>query len=494
MGVFDFFKKDKVIKDLSAQVKALQQYNTNNFLRFNNLNRNIALFPEWDIHTNSERYATTDDIYSIVRMLATTAAMIPIYAYQVVDEVAQKKLNRIKQPHNKPYEVKALQVKALEELPGDDRVEMLMENPCEYKSKFEFYEAIYTFLFLYGEAFILKERPVVGVNSGLTVSLHPLYPQNIILKVSGDLPRRITGYDYKVNGVTIYENLPVEDIIHLKYFNPTMDYLGTELRGLSPLQVLAKRLGRMDANLNTSVAQMQNGGVQKIVWDENDTGVPFTQDGKEVTIAGARKDNFYRFLKNPGNYGAPFFAAGKMGVIDIGSTLDEMGILEIGNIDFKKLCNAYGTSDILFNSDVASTESNVTVMEKRTYTNTVLPNVYRVRDALKAGLLEDFEKGRRYVKIDENGNENQVVIEGDGVKRDIREDISEIHSLQEDMGKMVAWMQQAWWILPNEKRLMMKYDEIDNPLFNEPLIPTGMQTTEDFQSVEPLDIVTEEGN
>lgn len=496
MGLFDFFNKSKQIKQLSNEVAELKRFSVNDaaFSNFSfenlkaNFNRNIAIYPDLKIRDYATRYTTQDDIYSIVSRLASTAATIPIYGYLVIDDKAVKKLHQIKQPHNKLFETKFLQVKALEDLSDDDPVQNLLDNPGN-SSRHEFFEAIYSFLFLFGEAFILKERPTTGVNLGLTTSMHVLFPQHVILKVSDTLPKRVMAYDYRVNGKVVYENIATEDIIHIKYFNPEMDLSGNELRGLSPLAVLKKRLARLDSNMDTTVAQLQNGGVETIVFDK---GLP-ANDVQAAQIVGLRKDNFYRFLRNADNVGVPYFAAGEMGAIQLGLSLANLSVLELANLDFKKLCNVFGTSDVLFNSDSASTESNVQVMERRTYTNTVLPNVYRVRDALKAGLLDEFERGRTITTVNEAGQIEEVEVKGDGKKRDLREDLSEITSLQEDMLKMAQWMNVSPQITYNERRLMQKFDRIDNPLFDEPFIPSGIQLASDLVIEPPIDITSPNG-
>jgi HK97 family phage portal protein len=398
-------------------------------------------------------------------MLATTAALIPLRGYFIKDETAAKNLKKIIRPHKMPLQVKALELKAFEDLPETDGLNELLENPSTTLSKFEFYEAIYIHLNLNGEAFLLKEKVELGVNAGKTVSLLIMHPQNIILKVSDTLPRRIVGYDYRVDGQVIYENIPVEDVIHIKYYNPQLTFSGSELRGLSPIKVLSRRLTQLDSNEDVQTVQMQNGGVETIVFDETLA----TEETK--TVVDNRKDNFYRFLKNPANSGAPFFASGKMGALKLGSTLADMKVIESAGVGFKKLCNAFGTSDILFNNGEASTESNVQVMTARTYTNTTLPNVYRVRDGLKKGLLSEFNDK----------------------KRDIREDISEITELQPNSKEMAEWLNVAWWVTPNEKREMMRFEKSDNPLFEQPLIPAGFQTLDELNAINDIPIVTPNG-
>jgi HK97 family phage portal protein len=398
-------------------------------------------------------------------MLATTAALIPLRGYFIKDDKAAKSLKKIIRPHKMPLQVKALELKAFEDLPEDDGLNELLENPSTTLSKFEFYEATYTHLYSGGEAFWLKEKVELGVNAGKTISFLIMHPANVILKVSDTLPRRVVAYDYRVDGQVIYENIPVEDVIHIKYYNPQLTFSGSELRGLSPIKVLSRRLTQMDSNSDVQTAQMQNGGVETIVFDETLA----TEETK--TVVDNRKDNFYRFLKNPANSGAPFFASGKMGALKLGSTLADMKVIESAGVGFKKLCNAFGTSDILFNNGEASTESNVQVMTARTYTNTTLPNVYRVRDALKKGLLPEFADK----------------------KRDIREDISEITELQPNSKEMAEWLALAWWVTPNEKREMMRFEKSDNPLFEQPLIPAGLQTLDELNAIPDIPVVTPNG-
>ena len=462
MGIFG---NGKELKKLNSQVKALQrQINLDSVA--SSISRQIAIYPEWDITKNTDRYVTTDDIYSIVRMLATTSALIPLRGYLVKDDKAAKQLSKISRPHNLPLQTKALQIKAFEDLEESDPLNELLENPSTTFSKFEFLEGIYTHLHLNGEVFLLKEKPLVGVNTGKPVSLLIMHPQNVILKVTETLPRRVVAYDYRVDGQVIYENIAVEDVIHIKYYNPQLTFSGSELRGLSPIKVLARRLTQMDSNTDVQTAQMQNGGVETIVYDEA------PNDEQMVGVIGQRKDNFYKFLKSPANAGAPFFASGKMGALHLGSTLADMKVIESAGVGFKKLCNAFGTSDILFNNGEESTYNNVREMTARTYTNTTLPNVYRVRDALKRALLPDFS---------------------DGKKRDIREDISEITELQPNSKEMAEWLNVAWWVTPNEKREMMRFEKSDNPLFEQPLIPAGLQTLDDLISIPDIPVVTPNG-
>ena len=158
-------------------------------------------------------------------------------------------------------------------------------------------------------------------------------------------------------------------------------------------------------------------------------------------------------------------SGGKVTAIPLGSTLADMQVIEAAKVNFKKICNVYAVSDRLFNNDATGSEVSDDNANMGLYTNAVLPNVYRVRDALNKSLLPDFKDK----------------------KRQIREDISEIPVLQADMKRMAEWLGSSWWITPNEKREMMKFDAIDEGLFNQPLIPSGLQTLEDLTIIDPIE-------
>ena len=162
--------------------------------------------------------------------------------------------------------------------------------------------------------------------------------------------------------------------------------------------------------------------------------------------------------------------------------------MQLASVDFKKLCNAYGVSDRIFNNDAPGSENSDDGARKGLYLDAVLPLVYRVVDAHKIGLLEEFEKGREYVE-----GEQVVRVTGDKVKRDLQADLSEISVLQENFKDMAVWLAAAWWITPNEKRQMMKFDTIQDEYFNQPLLPAGLMSLEDAQAVPDLPVETENG-
>ena len=330
MGMIDrLFGKTKTVENLQQQVKALQRTNISNVISVS-----TSIYPSWQNIENIETYITVDDVYSIVSYLAQTAARIPMYGYEVVDDMAMKSMKKYSKTSllGKHYQSKAMQ-----DLPEQDNFNEFLRNLT-----YEDLVMYYTILYISGELFLYKEVIELGPNAGKVI-LHPMKGQNVVIVVSEYFPQRVIGYEYFDQGFS--GSLTTDDVIHVKYYNPTI-MNGQQWRGLSPLQVLSKRLTRWNASLDASVAQMQNGGVPGIVYEKSDFA---------IETLGQRKNDFANYLRNSSNKGAPYFAAGEMGYLALGLSLADMDVSTLAGIDFTKLCNAYKFPEILLNNQDSST-------------------------------------------------------------------------------------------------------------------------------------------
>ncbi len=438
MGMIDrLFGQTKVINNLQQQVKALQRTNLSNVISVS-----TSIYPSWQTIENIETYITVDDVYSIVSYLAQTAARIPMYGYEIVDDSSYKSMRN----YSKTSLIgKYYQSKSMQDLPDEDVFSEFLRG-----MSYEDLVMYYTILYISGELFLYKEVIELGPNAGKVI-LHPMKGQNVVVKVSEYFPQRVVGYEYFDSGFE--GSLSLEDVIHVKYFNPTI-MNGQQWRGLSPLQVLTKRLTRLNAGMDASVAQMQNGGVPGIVYEKSDFA---------VETLGQRKNDFANYLRNSSNKGAPYFAAGEMGYLPLGLSLADMDVSDLSGIDFTKLCNAYKFPEILLNNQDSSTFNNVAAAEKMLYTNSILPNIYLFRDALLKGVVPMYAI--------------------DGVRRTIEIDLSEIPALQEDMKMQADALNSMWWTTPNEKRDMMGFEEIEEPLMDQIIIDAGKQLITDLGAV-----------
>lgn len=443
MGLIDkLFGSDKRVKSLERQVKALQGQNLGMII-----NATTSIYPSWQTIENTLTYTTVDDVYSVISLIADTAARIPMEAYEIVSEPSMKmyKKNGATSIQGKYYRRKAMQ-----DLPENDKFTTFLKN-ITYADKVKYY----TLLYMNGELFLWKELIELGPNRG-NVYLHVLDSSKVTVMITEDFPQRVIGYKYFDMGFD--GTFKPDEIIHIKYFNPTITN-GMQWRGLSPLQVLTKRLTRLNASLDVSVGQMQNGGVPGIVYEKSDYA---------IESLGQRKNDFASYLRNSANKGAPYFAAGEMGYLELGLSNADLDIAELANIDFTKICNVYKVPEVLLNNQDSSTYNNVNTALKMLYTNTILPNIYLFRDALEQGILPMYN---------------------DGVKRIIDIDISEIPALQEDMKMQADALNAMWWITPNEKRDIQMFEKLDNPLMDSIIIDGGKQLLDDL-GIPPVSDVT----
>lgn len=394
---------------LQQQMKALQ---TNTINRFSNFTTQI--YPVWKQFEDA--YQTMDMVYSVVKKLATNAAMIPFYGYDKKKDT---------------------------DLPETDKLVIFIET-LDFEQK----ELMYTYLWDKGEAFGYLNSLDEGVNQGLR-DITFLHPGNISLVLSKTFPVQLVRYIYHDLDTQEQFDIELEDMAFIKFPNPTKNKM-LQWRGLSPADVLARTLTRVSSEDDVTVAQLQNGGIPSIVYDET--------PGLAPEVIGQRRDNFGRFIKNQSNKGAPYFSANKLGVIQLGSTLIDLNVTELGSADFGRVCNAYGVSTILFNDKSASTESNVREMKAEMFENTIIPNVERVVSGLNKSAVP---------KIKTNGK--------------IKADYSTIKVLMEDEAKKASGIASKHWTTINEKREEDGYDQITgDPLMDKIIIPSGYMLLDDL--------------
>jgi HK97 family phage portal protein len=418
----------KKIKGLEQQVKALMQKQMlQTPLTLNKgVNNAVAVYPEYTIANNANEYVSNDNIYSIIKLLVTTALSVPSYLYNVNDKGGKGDVNI------------------------DNELNGLLAEPNDEEDNKIFLEKIITDYYLHGEAFILLMKPNVGVNEGKAKAMYHLMPQGVILNMTDNFTK-VVSYDYIINGRKYLENIPKENIIHIKTFNPSFNSMG---RGVSPLKVLLKRIERVKSNFDAATAQLQNGGVPGIVYEKGNYDNTFASE-----IIGQRKQNFYNYLVDRNNVGAPYFSVGDMGYIQLGLKLADLETLNLESADFKKICNAYSIDSKLFNDVDGLKYDNYNIAMKRLYTMTILPCIRAINSALQRQLIDKENKGSKLLLI---------------------EDISEITELQEDMQYMANVYSSLPIMIPYVILDSFKIPYEDNEEIRKVYIKQGYMPLEDM--------------
>lgn len=398
------------------QVKALQSTTS--------LSMHNQIYPTWQAWREIKTFQTIEDIYTVVNRLAKECSNIPLWGYD---------MKGMDLPDSDPF------TNFLRKLTRAQRYEMFL------------------WYWLRGESFCYKDK-FEGANKRVE-KMHFLNPNHVTVVISDSFPFTINGYRYVNKSADIDISIGADEMIFIKDFNPTDDFYQS-FRGLSKVQVLAKRLTKLSANIDNSVSQMQNGGVPGIVFQKD-----LPSDTKTANVVGARRDNFSRFLQNSDNNGAPFFAAGEMGYLRLGLSTVELDAIKSELNDFKKVCNVFSLSDRLFNNDATGSEISDDNARKGLYTDACMPATGMFEDAFNAELCPDFAGVAKYCKFDYS-------------------DIKVLQSNQLNLAQAIA---ASPTFIPNEQRSAQGLPRINDPAMDEVYFKTGYQPITDFESLPPIE-------
>lgn len=444
-------------REYKAQMMAIQ--NRMVFPSLNNFN-----YPGWEANHSQEAFCKSDQIYSVINKIAETTALIPGYVYEVKPDATTRQLKAA--TARQFYSTKALldifvlQRKSLDELPETDWYTKLLAKPNPYQNQTEFNTMGYLYYLLCGESIGYKVRLEQGANGGKTYQIYWLPPWMVTLELSSTFPREIVSYTFRINGIAVLDKVPATEFIHIRKTNPTITNTGDEFRGLSPLEPFGLQRKVMESMDLRVGAQVENGNLEGVIYDK-----AITYDETSQPELDAKRSAIYEFQRNKRNQGIPYYAAGELGFIATGLKLADMEVQGLIKISFKRLCNVYKISDILFNSDVAATESNVIEQIKQMYTNACLPLAYTFRDAYNTQLLNESSDKTRFFDVD----------------------ISTITELQDDMAKLATALSAIpGGITLNEIRAFFKFDELDFDYMNKPIIKQGYALAETLELDEPL--------
>lgn len=409
-------------------------------------------FPSWDTANQVQNFINSVDVYNVVTKVYETTAAIPLYVHREKKD-ASKFRKRYDSSKAGTLQRVIYRNKSMEDVPEGDPLDALINNPYGNGSATQryFFELAMMLYLLNGEVFIYKYK--TEANRGAKVlSLHIFPAADTAIRVTGEWPYRIIGYDFSVQGKRVLPNVPIEDVIHIKKPNPVYDFNGGHLRGVSPLTPGKKIVERLDIAMERGTATMKNGGLPGIIYIEGAAA-------DDAPSYEAWKEKYRQWVNDDSNAGAYMPMAGKAGLLQTGLKMADMALMEQSGLDFKRLCMLYKVSHKLFDQDGTGSENSIEAMVKQLYTNACMPLANVFEDALNMGLAPDF-----------------------GPDYHIEFDFSEIPELQADIQKQ----SQAIAQLPvsptgNEIReWILKLDRIELPAMDEPLIKQGYIPIKDF--------------
>jgi phage portal protein BeeE len=187
----------------------------------------------------------------------------------------------------------------------------------------------------------------------------------------------------------------------------------------------------------------ENGGSKGVLMPKE---VPMNQ--QQADLMRATIDTFINGNSNKGKEGAVSFPIDH---IALGLDAVDMKLIEGGALTDQRIALAYNHPPALLQAD--NKYDNQLEAIKYLVTNTIYPDLVMKREFFNNWLLP--------IKF----NRPDLVADFD---------ITELPEMQEDMSKLVQSVKDAWWITPNEKRSVMKYDDMDMDEMNTIYIPTGL--------------------
>lgn len=274
---------------------------------------------------------------------------------------------------------------------GDQIVEQhplidLLMRPNPLQSYSEFFNSLYGYVLLSGNAYILR----VGSEIGAPRELHQLRPDRITIKGGGKpMPDR---YEYIVNG-QIRETYPVDqlngfsELKHVKLWHPLDDYYG-----LSPMSAAAVEVDQFNMSSKHNVNLLQNGARPSgaiIFKPQDDAGfaVNLTESQRQQLLT----DMNNRFAGSK-NAGRPMLLEGDFDWKEMGLSPKDMDFANLKHMSATDIALCFGVPSQLVGVPDSQTYSNVAEARLALYEETIIPHLRKVASDLNEWLVPMFDE------------------------------------------------------------------------------------------------------
>lgn len=400
-------------------------------------------------------------VYSIVTIISRKAASIPWVLYKK-NTNGKKFFEKYKTATTGEFNPSSLtralmyRSKALDEV-DDSPLLKLLENPNERQSGRELFEQFTGFRLITGNSYlrvnagqqpgepIMDELGMKYTKEPVELCVLPAQYVDIIADVEDMW--NVLGYQVSTGKVVKFDK---SEIIHWKMPNYDFDLVtGAHLYGLSPLRAANKDITAASANKTAQASQSQNQGARGLLVRNDE----FELDRNQVDQLRERLDEN---VNGNLNQGRAEFTNANLRWEQFGLSSRELELIETSKALKEDLCNIYNfPPNLLLPS---STHTNLNEAVKYLTTNTVKPHLDSYRDLINQELVGPWLGNEYYYDYD----------------------ISELPELQEDMDKMATALNAMPFITPNEKRVVFKYDKLDDPNMDVCLFPNNLSTLEDI--------------
>lgn len=280
----------------------------------------------------------------------------------------------------------------------------LLERPNPGQAGAEFFQALYKFRLISGNAFV----QAAGPKDGAPGELYLLRPDRVaIIAGKGMLP---AGYQYTVGEMV--KDFPVERIsgmsavLHLKSFHPTNDWYG-----LSPVEAAAYSIDQHNQSGAWNQALLQNGARPSgalVVRPDAAAGGVLSED--QYTRVKAQIDEQF---SGPENAGRPLLLEGGLDWKEMSLSPQDMDFVQAKHSSARDIALAFGVPPQLLGIPGDNTYANLQEARMALWEQTVVPLVNATADALSGWFAVKYgEKLRLVPNTDEVmalAGRNQVI-------------------------------------------------------------------------------------
>ena len=331
----------------------------------------------------------------------------------------------------------------------------LLYNPSPVISQVEFFQALYAYLLISGNSYILS----VGGDRTPPTELYNLRPDRLKIKVGKRaMP---TSYDYVIGGQTVESYLVDQatgksKVKHIKFFNPLDDFYG-----MSPIQAASIDIDQHNLANKHNVNLMQNGARPSgaiIFKPKDETGAAIQLS--DVQRSQLVNDINHRF-SGTGNAGKPMLLEGDFDWKEMGLSPKDMDFTNLKHMSAKDIALVYGVPSQLIGIPDSQTYSNFAEAKLALYNETIIPLLDKVQADMNEWLTPMF---------------------GDDLE--LRYDIDSIPAMAEQRKRVFESVTQGVQngiLTRNEAREQLGYEPIDGA--DSLLVPANLM---------PLNIATDE--
>ena len=276
-------------------------------------------------------------------------------------------------------------IKAGDQILEEHPLISLLNRPNPLQSYSEFFNSLFGYVLLSGNAYILK----TGSDMGAPKELHQLRPDRINIKGSGKpIPDK---YEYMVNGrvaatYLVDQENGFSELKHVKLWNPLDDYYG-----LSPMSAAAVEVDQFNMSSKHNVNLLQNGARPSgaVVFKPQD------DQGFAVNLTESQRQQLLTDMNNrfsgANNAGRPMLLEGDFDWKEMGMSPKDMDFLNLKHMSATDIALCFGVPSQLVGVPDSQTYSNVAEARLALYEETIIPHLRKLSSDLNEWLVPLFD-------------------------------------------------------------------------------------------------------